>query len=98
MGDGTGVGDEGQVGVKSRRRILVGTLTDWKVICMSLKYIIHRTPRERVWLIPCIITSISFDMFFPNLTATLGYSQTVTLLLCAPPWVFATQVAFAVTR
>ena len=37
-------------------------------------------------------------MFFPTLTATLGYNLTVTLLLCAPPWVFTTLVAFAVTR
>ena len=37
-------------------------------------------------------------MFFPTITATLGYNLTVTLLLCAPPWVFTTLVAFAVTR
>jgi hypothetical protein len=35
--------------------------------------------------------------FFPTLTATLGYSRTVTLLLCAPPWIFATIVAWANT-
>lgn len=28
----------------------------------------------------------------------MGYNRTVTLLLCAPPWAFATIVAFAVTR
>ena len=28
----------------------------------------------------------------------MGYSPTVTLLLCAPPWVFATLVAFGVAR
>ncbi|KAH9179609.1 MFS general substrate transporter [Lactarius sanguifluus] len=33
-----------------------------------------------------------------TLTATLGYSSTVTLLLCAPPWIFASIVAFAVSR
>jgi predicted MFS family arabinose efflux permease len=36
--------------------------------------------------------------FFPTLTATLGYNRTDTLLLCAPPWVFATIVAWLVTR
>jgi predicted MFS family arabinose efflux permease len=36
--------------------------------------------------------------FFPTLAATLGYNRTVTLLLCAPPWIFATIVAFLVTR
>ncbi|KAI6142740.1 major facilitator superfamily domain-containing protein [Pisolithus tinctorius] len=29
----------------------------------------------------------SFTNFFPTLTATLGYSTTVTLLISAPPWV-----------
>ena len=46
----------------------------------------------------CIVTSLSFNTFFPTLTATLGYNRTVTLLLCAPPWLFSTLVAFAVTR
>jgi len=45
-----------------------------------------------------LVVSLSFNAFFPTLTATLGYSPTVTLLLCAPPWVFATVVAFAVSR
>ncbi|KAI6150097.1 major facilitator superfamily domain-containing protein [Pisolithus thermaeus] len=31
--------------------------------------------------------STSFTNFFPTLTATLGYSTTVTLLIAAPPWV-----------
>ena len=46
----------------------------------------------------CIFISISFNAFFPTLTATLGYNRTVTLLLCAPPWVLATLFAFAVLR
>lgn len=32
------------------------------------------------------------------LAATLGYNRTVTLLLCAPPWFFATIVAFLLAR
>jgi hypothetical protein len=39
----------------------------------------------------------SLSLFFPTLTATLGYGTTVTLLLCAPPWLFATAVSFVVT-
>jgi hypothetical protein len=35
---------------------------------------------------------------FEALTETLGYSRTVTLLLCAPPWGFATIVAFLCAR
>ncbi|KAG1898881.1 uncharacterized protein F5891DRAFT_922627, partial [Suillus fuscotomentosus] len=35
---------------------------------------------------------------FPTLCATLGYDTTTTLLLCDPPWAFATIVTFALTR
>jgi hypothetical protein len=45
-----------------------------------------------------LVVSLSFNAFFPTLTETLGYSPTITLLLCAPPWGFATIVAFAVSR
>ncbi|KAI0036737.1 MFS general substrate transporter [Vararia minispora EC-137] len=45
-----------------------------------------------------MVVGLSFNAFFPTLTATLGYSSTQTLLLCAPPWVFATIVAFIVNR
>ena len=31
-----------------------------------------------------------FQNFFPTLTATLGYSRTISLLLCAPPYIFIT--------
>ncbi|KAI6017147.1 major facilitator superfamily domain-containing protein [Pisolithus marmoratus] len=36
--------------------------------------------------------SSSFTNFFPTLTATLGYSTTVTLLMAAPPWILPTTV------
>jgi sugar phosphate permease len=48
MEEDASVGDEGQTEVKSQRIILVGALTDWKVIYMALKYVILRIPRERV--------------------------------------------------
>ncbi|KAH9938327.1 MFS general substrate transporter [Fomitopsis serialis] len=60
-------------------------LTDWKVWCLALA-------------LTSMVISLSFNAFFPTLSATMGYSRTVTLLLCAPPWGFATLVAFAVTR
>ncbi|KDQ28475.1 hypothetical protein PLEOSDRAFT_1041641 [Pleurotus ostreatus PC15] len=63
----------------------VMVLTDWKI-----------------WWITSIMTlgqlSFSFVIFFPTLTKTLGYDTTTTLLLCAPPWIVATIIAFAVTR
>ena len=64
---------------------LVMALQDWKVW----------------WLVLAIANmtmSMSFNVFFPTLSATMGYGRTVTLLLCAPPWIFATATAFLVSR
>lgn len=56
----------------------------------------------RVWWMAMSLTSIvislSFNAFFPTLTATLGYGPTETLLLCAPPWIFSTIVCFCLAR
>ncbi|KAK0469810.1 MFS general substrate transporter [Desarmillaria tabescens] len=35
---------------------------------------------------------MSFTNFFPTLTQTLGFSTTISLLLCAPPWIVAAVV------
>ncbi|KAG2366718.1 major facilitator superfamily domain-containing protein [Suillus spraguei] len=35
------------------------------------------------------LLGLSYLNFFPTLTATLGFGTTVTLLMSAPPWVFA---------
>jgi hypothetical protein len=60
-------------------------LTDWKV-----------------WWLALVLTNInvllSFGLFFPTLSATLGYSPTVSLLLCAPPWLFAACAAYFMSR
>ncbi|KAG2109331.1 major facilitator superfamily domain-containing protein [Suillus discolor] len=34
------------------------------------------------------LLGLSFTNFFPTLTATLGFSTTVTLLMASPPWIF----------
>ncbi|KAG1851923.1 major facilitator superfamily domain-containing protein, partial [Suillus subluteus] len=56
----------------------------------------------RAWLVgtaSCYCTtSLSFNMFFPTLVATMGYSPTISLLLCAPPWVVSTITAIIVAR
>lgn len=44
------------------------------------------------------IVGTAFTMWFPTIVATLGYNHTVTLLLCAPPYVLTTVVAFYVSR
>ncbi|WVN84904.1 uncharacterized protein L203_100040 [Cryptococcus depauperatus CBS 7841] len=43
------------------------------------------------------VIGLSFNAFFPTLTGTLGYGYVPTLLMSAPPWVFATLVSFAVS-
>lgn len=35
------------------------------------------------------LLALSFVNFFPTLAETLGYGTTVSLLLCAPPWIWA---------
>jgi len=64
---------------------LLEALSDWRVYWLALA-------------LASLVVSLSFNAFFPTLTATLGYSPTVTLLLCAPPWIFATMAALAVSR
>ncbi|KAM0751874.1 MFS general substrate transporter [Meredithblackwellia eburnea MCA 4105] len=64
---------------------LIATVTDIKVWVMSLS-------------LTSMVISLSFNQFFPTLTKTLGYSNIVTLLLCAPPFAWATLCAFANAR
>jgi len=64
---------------------LVLALSDWKVwwLCVALT---------------SMIVSLSFNAFFPTLSATMGFTPTVSLLLCSPPWAFATFVGFTLSR
>ncbi|TDL29556.1 MFS general substrate transporter [Rickenella mellea] len=56
----------------------------------------------RVWWFAVIltaeVTALSFNAFFPTLTATLGFNRTITLILVAPPFILAAGVAFFVSR
>lgn len=56
----------------------------------------------RAWLIGtalcCCNASLSFNMFFPTLAATMGYSPTISLLLCTPPWIMSTITAVTIAR
>jgi hypothetical protein len=64
---------------------LLSMITDWKA-----------------WLIgtalACSNASMSFGLFFPTLVATMGYSPTISLLLCAPPWIMSTITAIIIAR
>jgi len=85
MEEDVGVGDEAQTEAGGAIHGLVLALSDWKVWWLALA-------------LTSMVISLSFNAFFPTLSATMGFSRTVTLLLCAPPWAFATLVAFCVTR
>lgn len=81
-----GLIDEGEAGnTEGQATGLMLALSDWKVwwLCIALTN---------------LVVSLSFNAFFPTLSATMGYSPTITLLLCSPPWAFATLVGFKVSR
>ena len=44
------------------------------------------------------VIALSFNAFFPTLTATLNFNTTITLILVAPPWFVAAVGAFFVAR
>ncbi|GAA6041295.1 hypothetical protein JCM8097_001322 [Rhodosporidiobolus ruineniae] len=82
MTEDVGVKDETNV---STMQALKLALTDYKVWVMALS-------------LTSMTIGLSFNQFFPQLTKTLGYSNTASLLLCAPPFFFAAICAFCVSR
>jgi len=60
-------------------------VSDWKVWWLAL-------------ILATMVVSLSFNAYFPTLAATMGYGPTFTLLLCAPPWLFASVVALLLSR
>ena len=56
----------------------------------------------KVWFLAFTLASyviaLSFNAFFPTLTETLGYGTTISLLLCAPPFLFAAVVTFFLNK
>lgn len=65
--------DEG--GATSQIRGLKLALTDSKTYMLAIAYM-------------CITGAAGFQNFFPTLTGTLGYTRIISLLLCAPPYIF----------
>ena len=60
-------------------------VSDWKVWWLALALI-------------AMNTSLLFSAYFPTLVATLNYEPTITLLLCVPPWLFATGAVLLLSR
>jgi len=56
----------------------------------------------KVWWLTLTLTSqvvaLSFNAFFPTLTATLGFNRTISLVLVAPPFIVTAICAFFISR
>ena len=83
MEEDAGVGDEEQT--EGQYNGLWLTVSDWKVwwLCFT---------------VTSQVVALSFNIYFPTLSATMGFNPTVTLLLCAPPFVFAAIFTFVLSR
>ncbi|KAF8507453.1 MFS general substrate transporter [Hysterangium stoloniferum] len=83
MAEDVGEGDEEDKGEEHNQWTgLTLAVTDWKVWWLAFALLSQ-------------VLSLSFNAYFPTLTATLGFkSTTITLLLTVPPWFFATFVSF----
>ncbi|KAJ3773078.1 MFS general substrate transporter [Lentinula raphanica] len=85
MKEDAGVGDQSETEVGGQASGLLLALSDWRVWWMS-------------FALTAQVVSLSFNAYFPTLSATMGFNNTVTLLLCAPPFVFASIAAFFLSR
>lgn len=60
-------------------------MLDWKIWWMALTY-------------AAVFLSISFNAYYPTLTATLGYSRKISLVLVAPPPILVSILSFFYAR
>lgn len=71
--------------IEEKHNGFVLALTDWKVWWLAIA-------------LAALVAALSYHVYFPTLSATMGYNRTITLLLCAPPWIFASVVALLLSR
>jgi sugar phosphate permease len=83
MEEDAGVGDQEETEGDASGLWLA--VTDWKVWWLALA-------------LTSQVVALSFNAFFPTLSATMGFNTTVTLLLCAPPFVLTAILAFVLSR
>ncbi|KAF8838315.1 MFS general substrate transporter [Paxillus ammoniavirescens] len=60
-------------------------LSDWKVWWFAVALAGH-------------VIALSFNIYFPTLSATMGFGTTVSLVMCAPPFIVAAIFAFLYSR
>lgn len=57
---------------------------------------------RNVWVLAAAMFFLAimcaFSGWFPTIMATLGYNRTITLLLCAPPYLLTTVITFLASR
>lgn len=85
MEEDAGVGDEAETEVGGHTAGLWLALKDWKVWWLA-------------FAMTSQVVALSFNAYFPTLSATMGFGPTVTLLLCAPPFVFTAILTFFLAR
>ncbi|KAI0347085.1 MFS general substrate transporter [Trametopsis cervina] len=84
MEEDVGVGDESETEVGQVQGMWMA-FKDWRMWAMALAMTSQ-------------VVSLSFNAYFPTLSATLGYNSTITLLLCAPPFAWTAIEAYLVSR
>ena len=75
-------------GVKKKdtgKSVFVEAFSDWSVWWLALTKII-------------LTIGLSYGNYFPTLAATMGFSTSVTLLLCAVPWILGVASSFVISR
>ncbi|PCH41496.1 MFS general substrate transporter [Wolfiporia cocos MD-104 SS10] len=85
MEEDAGVGDEHETEVGRTGSGLWMAITDWKVWWMAFAMLSQ-------------VVALSFNAYFPTLSATMGFDTTVSLLLCAPPFVLTAILAYINSR
>lgn len=85
MKEDAGVGDEVETESGGFGYGFRLAITDWKVWWLATLSFAQ-------------VVALSFVVYFPSLTATLGYNPTVSLLLVAPPWIYAVIFTFVWAR
>jgi len=75
----SGEPDGGGNSIVGAREGFVMAMKDWKVWYFA--FASHLTS-----------IALSFFIYFPTLVSTMGFNPTITLVLCAPPWLIGTVV------
>ncbi|EPT03628.1 hypothetical protein FOMPIDRAFT_86900 [Fomitopsis schrenkii] len=81
MEEDAGIGDEQETEAGRHGSGLWMAITDWKVWWITFAMLSQ-------------VVALSFNSYFPTLSATLGYNPTISLVLCAPPFILAAILAY----